>query len=59
MGLSVLVVIVIWFIAGFAINHAFENDRDDLTKKSFHMAAALQIIVHLIAIIVILALIFG
>jgi ACR3 family arsenite efflux pump ArsB len=58
MELSVLVVLVIWFITGFIINHAFENDKDDLTKQRFHLAAALQLIIHMIAMLTVITLIF-
>lgn len=59
MGLSVLAVVVIWFIAGFIINHLFEGEKDELTKERFHLAAALQLVIHAIALIAVLALIFG
>lgn len=59
MGLSVLAVVVIWFMCGFIINYAFESDETDLQKKRFHMAAALQIIINIIAVIVVLSLILN
>jgi 4-hydroxybenzoate polyprenyltransferase len=59
MGLSVLAVVVIWFIAGFIINHLFEGEKDELTKRRFQLAAALQLVIHAIAFIAVLALIFG
>ena len=59
MGLSVLAVVVIWFITGFIINYLFENDENDLTKRRFHLATALQIMVHIIAVLLVLAIIFS
>lgn len=59
MGISVLVVVVVWFITGFIINHIFIGERDDLTKHRFHLGNALQLIIHVIALIVVLAILFG
>ena len=59
MELSILAVVVIWFITGFVINHLFESERDELSKHRFHLVNALQLIIHIIAIIAILGILFG
>lgn len=59
MGLSILAVVVIWFITGFIINHLFESKRDELNKHRFHLGNALQLIIHIIAIIAVLGILFG
>lgn len=59
MALTVLVVVVIWFIGGFLIHYFFENKQTDARKKGFHIATALQILINIIAFVTVLSLLLG
>lgn len=59
MGLSVLAVVVIWFVCAFLISHFFETKDTNAQKKRFHIATALHILINIMAFIAILTLLFG
>lgn len=59
MTLTVLVIIMGWFISEYVISHCFETKNTKVHKKGFHIATALQILIHIIAYILILILLYG